>query len=33
MRRYSRHWLEYDAVALAVLLAGIGLVEWLALSI
>src|SRR5262245_54715034 len=29
----SRHWLEYDFVALAVLLAGIGFVELIVLSI
>ena len=29
----SRHWLEYDSVALAVLLAGMGFVELIALSI
>jgi hypothetical protein len=29
----SRHWLEYDFVALAVLFAGIGLVELIVLSI
>ena len=28
-----QHWLEYDSVALAVLIAGLGLVELLALSI
>jgi hypothetical protein len=28
-----RHWLEYDFVALAVLLAGIGFVELIVLSI
>ena len=26
------HWLEYDPVALAVLVIGVGIVEWLALS-
>jgi len=29
----SRHWLEYDSVALAVLLAGMGFVELIVLSI
>jgi hypothetical protein len=33
MARYNRHWLEYDAIALPVLLVGIGIVELLALSI
>ena len=28
-----RHWLEYDLVALAVLFVGVGLVEWIVLSI
>ena len=28
-----RHWLEYDAIAVSVLLVGIGLVELLAFSI
>ena len=28
-----RHWLEYDSVALAVLLVGIGFVELIVLSI
>ena len=28
-----RHWLEYDLVALAVLFVGVGLVEWIELSI
>jgi hypothetical protein len=28
-----RHWLEYDSVALAVLLVGIGLVELIVLRI
>jgi hypothetical protein len=28
-----RHWLDYDPVALAVLMIGIGLIELLALSI
>jgi hypothetical protein len=28
-----RHWLEYDSVALAVLLVGVGLVELIVLSI
>jgi hypothetical protein len=28
----ERHWLEYDTVALAVLIIGLGLVELLALS-
>jgi hypothetical protein len=27
-----RQWLEYDSVALAVLLVGIGFVEWIVLS-
>ena len=29
----NRHWLEYDPVALAVLLIGIGFVELIVLSI
>jgi hypothetical protein len=29
----NRHWLEYDSVALAVLLIGIGFVELIVLSI
>jgi len=29
----SRHWLDYDSVALAALLIGLGIVEMLALSI
>ena len=29
----SRHWLDYDPVALAVLVIGIGMIELLALSI
>jgi len=29
----NRHWLEYDLVALAVLVAGIGIVELVAFSI
>ena len=29
----SRHWLDYDPVALAALLIGLGIVELLALSI
>jgi hypothetical protein len=33
MLSHSRHWLEYDSVALAVLLAGIGFVELIVLSI
>jgi len=33
MRVPSRHWLDYDPVALAVLLVGVGIVELLALSI
>ena len=33
MARYNRHWLEYDAIALPVLLFGIGLVELLAFCI
>ena len=28
-----RHWLDYDSVALAALLIGLGIVEMLALSI
>jgi hypothetical protein len=32
MRAHSRHWLEYDPVAFAVLILGIGIVELLALS-
>jgi hypothetical protein len=32
MRVQARHWLEYDSVALGVLVIGIGLVELLALS-
>jgi hypothetical protein len=28
-----RRWLEYDLVALAVLFVGVGLVEWIVLSI
>ena len=30
---HGRHWLEYDTVAFAVLLIGLGIVELLALSI
>jgi hypothetical protein len=30
---FTRHWLEYDSVALAVLFIGIGIVELLILSI
>ena len=33
MRSDYRHWLEYDFVALAVLVAGIGIVELIVLSI
>jgi hypothetical protein len=33
MRVQRRHWLDYDSVALAVLVIGIGIVELLALSI
>jgi hypothetical protein len=33
MRAQSRHWLDYDPVALAVLVIGIGFVELLVLSI
>ena len=33
MRVYSGHWLDYDPVALAVLVIGIGIVELLALLI
>jgi hypothetical protein len=33
MHAHSRHWLEYDPIAIAVLLIGLGLVEWLVLSI
>jgi len=33
MRILNRHWLDYDLVALAVLLIGIGIIELLALSI
>jgi hypothetical protein len=29
----GRHWLDYDGVALAVLIIGLGLVELLALAI
>jgi hypothetical protein len=29
----GRHWLDYDSVALAVLIIGLGLVELLALGI
>ena len=29
----SRHWLDYDPIALAALLIGLGIVELLALSI
>jgi hypothetical protein len=29
----ERHWLEYDSVALAVLIIGLGLVELLALGL
>jgi hypothetical protein len=30
---HGRHWLDYDPVAFAVLVIGIGLIELLALSI
>jgi hypothetical protein len=30
---HCRHWLDYDSVALAVLVIGIGMIELLALSI
>jgi hypothetical protein len=33
MRVQSKHWLDYDPVALAVLVIGIGIVALLALSI
>jgi hypothetical protein len=33
MRVQSRHWLDYDPVALAVLIIGIGIVALLAFSI
>jgi hypothetical protein len=33
MRVHGRHWLDYDSVALAVLVIAIGIVEVLALSI
>jgi hypothetical protein len=33
MPKKSRHWLDYDPVALAVLVIGIGMVELLVLSI
>jgi hypothetical protein len=33
MHAQDRHWLDYDPVALAVLVIGIGLIELLALSI
>jgi hypothetical protein len=33
MPAQSRHWLDYDAVALALLVIGLGAVELLALSI
>ncbi len=33
MHVLKRHWLEYDPIALAVLVIGIGLVELLALSL
>jgi hypothetical protein len=32
LRTHNRHWLDYDTVALAVLLIGIGIVELLVLS-
>jgi hypothetical protein len=33
MRAQSRHWLDYDPVALIVLIVGIGVVALLALNI
>ena len=33
MRERRKYWLDYDSVALAVLVIGIGMVELLALSI
>jgi hypothetical protein len=33
MRAERRYWLDYDPIALAVLVVGIGLIELLALSI
>jgi hypothetical protein len=33
MHILRRHWLDYDPVALAVLVIGIGIIELLALSI
>ena len=33
MRVQRRHWLDYDPIALTVLVVGIGLVELLAFSI
>jgi hypothetical protein len=33
MRVQGRHWLDYDPIALAVLVIGIGIVALLALSI
>jgi hypothetical protein len=33
MRKQGRHWLDYDPVALAALVIGIGIVELLVLSI
>jgi len=33
MHVQRRHWLEYDSVALAVLVIGLGAIELLALSI
>jgi len=33
MRVHSRHWLEYDSIALIALLAGIGAVALLVLGI
>ena len=33
MREYGRYWLDYDSVALAVLMIGMAIVELLALSI
>jgi hypothetical protein len=33
MHKQSRYWLDYDAVALVVLVVGIGMIELIALSI
>ena len=33
MTSYKRHWLDYDAIVLPVLLVGIGIIELLAISI